>query len=79
MEFEDEKSARVEFEDNNECVYAKQSALEKRFITLKNTIPDLISDSNEFNTKVFEEKCLSILKDINQLYLLFRHRSYLHF
>lgn len=65
VKFDDEKAARAEFEEKNEGVYARQSALEKRFITLRNTIPE-VSDYFVVN-KEHTDQIADLQKDVNKL------------
>ena len=39
--FDEEKAARKEFEDNNESVYSTVNLIERNFIKLRNTIPEV--------------------------------------
>lgn len=63
--FEAEKVARLEFEANNENVYKQQSALEKQFITLRNTIPE-VSQYFVIN-KEHLDSLNDLQKDVNKL------------
>ena len=67
--FEEEKAARVEFEENNENVYIAVGTIEKSFIKLCNTIPEVsniyvISDEqrNKINTIQSEINRVGALK-----------------
>lgn len=75
--FEEEKIARESFEGNNESVYSKVNLIERNFIKLRNTIPEvakvfLINESHK--TKID-----NIQKDINKVGALKRSLdTYIH-
>lgn len=77
LKFSKEKEARIKFEEINESVYSKVNQIEKRFITLKNTIPEVaqIFVINEAH----ENKISEIQKGVNRIDVLKRSLdTYIH-
>ena len=75
--FEDEKKARVDFEERNDSVYRNVNLIEKRFIKLCNTIPEVsqIFIINDAHTSKINE----IQNEINKVGALKRSLdTYIH-
>ena len=65
VKFDEEKTARESFEENNENVYAKVNLVERKFIKLRNTIPEVskVFTINETHTAKID----NIQNDINKV------------
>lgn len=75
--FEEEKVARQAFEGNNEGVYSKVNLIERNFIKLRNTIPE-VSKVFAIN-EAHKAKIDNIQKDINKVGALKRSLdTYIH-